>query len=348
MLDPECISPYCGICQFEYDQGDTILACKNFLSNVVLCSAKISPDQHGRWFDFGTHSSDSCDDLGCASLIACHQHCLALASMTRPQLLFQATQHSFLPSEEVRLSRRQWLLSTLTSALMNSTPSCLPASPRLPFDVWRLIASHLISHYAAANARGLWLPPRRCVFTLSENIRYTRAQFEGLTYITSMSNRTKRHLNCLGRSTKTLYSRENHLGVTNVYLSNKPTVPATPGVWWRIIRDDGLGICGEFDVRMLPTPDPQPKLTMRRASSFALYAVYKLAAIPRSLGVLLRADQCGFIISIRPLHIYHSEWTFSYAMTRKLLVTPCFGMGELRPSTPTMLRRTCRYIHGTL
>ncbi|KND90067.1 hypothetical protein TOPH_05274 [Tolypocladium ophioglossoides CBS 100239] len=158
--------------------------------------------------------------------------------------LLQATKYYYTPTKYEESRRRQWIRDCLIQQL--STYYHAYEGLNLVPELWRLIVDELQQCYSVANARSLWAPSRILCssITTAESIWCGFVEFEGIVYVSSLSNAYSEQAPRLislhiDYPSEYLLVVENHLGITKLLLASSReslAVDNTPGLWWRTIR----------------------------------------------------------------------------------------------------------------
>lgn len=170
-----------------------------------------------------------------------------------PEQLVDATRHSFKCNADEKSRRRLWTLSRLSYGIHSAL------AQRLSFDICHLVAEHLQAVYAVVAARAVLQPARSYEFTMDKEIWCERVSFEGIEYLSRLSNyRTQLgmerifHPSMLKTSNRLLI-QENHLGITQIVFSpsdNSAAFEYKPNSVCRVfdLEAENLTITGKFDV----------------------------------------------------------------------------------------------------
>lgn len=139
---------------------------------------------------------------------------------------------------------------------------------RQPLELCDHIAQYSLRTFAVLRALASWETsqvPRSCRITLSPQIWARYTSFEGVRYLSSLSNQEPPadeiavELVWKPGVIDTLFVAENHLGIRDVVFSSSSTAPAIKeqsGVWWRsvVIPIPDSQFEGQTDVRSLMHP----------------------------------------------------------------------------------------------
>lgn len=161
-----------------------------------------------------------------------------------------AAQYSLDPPVSEKERRRDFIHLRLADNLSAQNPG------KLPFELWSMVAAHLIRPCAIVAAEK-WLPRQEPVnysINLSRALYKRHVTIDGIRYIASLSNapelRFDREWCCYLRSAKTtrrieaLYIGEDHLGIRKLLFSGPDATKFGPpaflnqvetGLWWRTI-----------------------------------------------------------------------------------------------------------------
>ncbi|EHK16880.1 uncharacterized protein TRIVIDRAFT_40972 [Trichoderma virens Gv29-8] len=184
------------------------------------------------------------DDIVISSCF--HSACLDMVDLEDELYLLrfvEAMRYKRQPNLLQKEMRRHHLITCLSAGLLESFAQ---QGTHLPLELWNKIAEHLLPHYASANARSLWRRIKPEPVRMTEDIWCKYVDFEGIRYITKLSNSPSDGWELIyrpsGESIKYIFTAENHLGVISLLFStssNEPQVDEAPGIWWRTVHVKG-------------------------------------------------------------------------------------------------------------
>lgn len=260
-----CVSQRCGLCCFKLNENDKIFASK-------LISRYPSDKAQANWYNLqvtedGQQSGEminnlSMDDSGGSLFEECiescsHRHgraigCHAMCGNSVPASFLRASflkvlvyQYEPLPAETTQRMRLLYLRWASTSVLRYAKPA-LPAE--LCLQVGRyLLQGPFLHRYAVAStyASVKKIEYGNSHICVSAEIWASFAEFEGVRYISSLSNTPDEHHTRLlftpspSQTVDTIYTAENYLGVMQALFCSSvqaPTLETRRGLWWRVAR----------------------------------------------------------------------------------------------------------------
>lgn len=259
MMATACVSQRCGLCGFELQKGDKIVASKFAFEALAICLLTYlvtdGGQQSGEMYnDFLMNDGQDATFEQCLGTcshpdgraIGCHAMCANHIPLTSREMLLKVLAYQYEPSPFEITRRMRWIRLRFAS-----TPILRHVKPQLPKELRLQIAKHLLQGPA------LHQYVIACTDTLPENkecgesrIRLSAEiwarfiDFEGLRYISSLSNtHGNYHTESIftpdpTQTVTSIYIAENFLGVTQVLFSTAAQAPAVEerqGLWWRII-----------------------------------------------------------------------------------------------------------------
>ncbi|KAK2051440.1 hypothetical protein LY76DRAFT_398607 [Colletotrichum caudatum] len=238
-----CVSQRCGLCAFELQEGDKIVAITDEgQQSGEMSNTYLMEDESGAAF---SRCLGACPHLD-GQTIGCHTGCAKHVPSTSLALLLRVLAYQYEPSPFEIARRMQWIHLRFAS----TTPILTYAKPHLPQELRLQIATHLLQssalhQYAVAHTDTL-LENRgssdSCI-RLSAEIWARFITFEGVRYIASLANssddyHTESVFKPDPQNLSSIYIAENYLGVMQVLFSTTVQAPAVKerqGLWWRII-----------------------------------------------------------------------------------------------------------------
>ncbi|KAK1955939.1 hypothetical protein LY78DRAFT_621316 [Colletotrichum sublineola] len=243
MMKSVCVPRHCGLCRYQLNVGDFIVAVgrdgtersqpyrysvigftDSFLGiEYVQCRGRCHHDEKG---------------------VGCHIDCNNIVSPETFSEIHEVTAPDFEPSTIANKQRLRWLRSWLASILRTATQY------RLPLEICSDIASRALEHEYERRL-AVWyidgirgeVKSRVSRVALAKKIYARTVDFEGVRYIARLTNTTAadgRDILVFDPTSRTpadrLYVASDHLGIRQLLFTNSSggcAIKQEPDVWWK-------------------------------------------------------------------------------------------------------------------
>ncbi|KAK2036466.1 hypothetical protein LZ31DRAFT_561119 [Colletotrichum somersetense] len=232
-----CITQRCGLCSFSLHHGEDIKAASEDgqlseqLPNDPAMMAKHIP------------CVGACSHSG-GQATGCHVECVNQVPIERLPALLKLTTPNYEPTPSECARRAAWL-HRKSASVLSRTLGIL--SPELHYQITGYCLRSFAVEYAKAILTLHDTPtnPTTLCLSVTDEIWAHRANFEGINYLSSLSNSAdKYHAELIfkpdpKRSVEIIYVAENHLGVEQMIFctcSDRPEINKSQDLWWRMVH----------------------------------------------------------------------------------------------------------------
>ncbi|KAL0929570.1 uncharacterized protein CTRU02_215469 [Colletotrichum truncatum] len=251
-----CVPPRCGVCRFEIQHGDSIVAVR------PLDSERSQPYKHS--IVGFTDSDPDMEFFECCGRchhdeqrVGYHVECISGISNATLSKILETTASAYDPPVIAQQRRIRWFQSRLATILKTATRHILhlPEEVRNIIAKWaldsRITRHRLATDYAIKRCTGeMGVVSSGLSVKICEKIYARYVDFEGVQYIAYLTNTAsdERDIILFDPSSPTsidsLYISSDHLGVRQLLFacsSEQCTIEQAVGIWWRTVKLESLG-----------------------------------------------------------------------------------------------------------